>query len=132
MLEDILQDGPVTVAWWNPNFRHLTNVRHLILKRVVDEQTMRELLLVNPHWRIYAILSHEMTPTAADEERIERGEITREKIYQRQLVRDEDGEPFIDEFGYHVFIRFALGDSADVDLRYDGVTLDPEILKFQS
>jgi hypothetical protein len=70
--------------------------------------------------------------TDADKERIDREDITEEKIRKRQLVRDEDGDPFIDEFGFHVYIRFALGDSADVDTRYENnVTIDPEILELK-
>lgn len=93
---------------------------------------MRQLVKENPDWRIYSILSHEPSFTAADFDRVEQEKITWEKLRRRQLIC-LDEEPFLDEFGCHVYIRFGLGALPDQDLRYEeGYTVDPEIFKLES
>jgi len=80
---------------------------------------------------IYTIIDHEPMLSKADEALIQAGVTTRSQIADRQRVRDEDGDWYIDEFGRYVYIASRIGTtSADIDLRYDGEP-EPELFTLQ-
>ena len=68
--------------------------------------------------------------TVIDEQLIACGETTKSLIADKQRIKDIDGDDYIDEFGFHVYITSRLGTSADVDLRY-GENPDPELFTLQ-
>lgn len=92
------------------------------LKRIDTDESLLSFLSKHPDYRIYTIIGHEPMLSAADKEQIKAGHITTQQLITRQRIKDAEGDDYIDEFGLHVYITSRLGNSSDVDLRYDGET----------
>jgi DNA-binding transcriptional MocR family regulator len=104
-------------------------VRSCRLKREAEPWWYKFLISRNKRLRLYTMISHEPIISGADQEKIDRGETTRSQIAEKQQVKDTDGENYIDEFGRYVYLQTAIGDSEDMDLRYD--VPDPELFPLQ-
>ena len=88
---------------WNSKYKRFSRVRTLdISNELVDTITR---IMQDPRLRLYSVLSH--TPMVAGY-----GQVAE----MQQIVID--GEPYIDEFGYHVYIAYGIGYQDDIDTRY--------------
>ena len=133
LLEEILPvTDQVDVNWYNPEKKCFTNIRNMRILNDRPVEKVQALLDKNPQWRIVSVVSHEFTLNDLTRRLIDEGVVDGYEILQRQRICYEDGTPYIDEFGYYVYITFYVGADTDRDLRYEGYVKETELFKLSS
>ena len=108
----------VTVNWYSTSLGYMSNVRVAALNRLLPDSDYEKLFEAHPEYHIYAVVTHSPQITWADKKRIDEGFIKRSWIEDRQRIKDEDGDWYIDEFGLYVYIQYYIGAFKDQDLRF--------------